>query len=219
MPDMPTANRAATRAVAARLAVYYGALFAVVGVLTPFWPVWLQARGLGAGEIGLVIAASYWPRVITSIAIPHYADRLGQRRFTMALLAAITLAGVALFALADRFWMFVGLSLVTGASFAAIMPLGEALALQEAQHHRLSYGRLRLWGSITFMLAAIGGGRWLQQSGPEVVLLMLLITLAATVIACLALPERPGPARSGAPLRLGRLRRSRGCSPSCWRPA
>jgi PPP family 3-phenylpropionic acid transporter len=55
------------------------------------------------------------------------------------------------------------------------------------------------------MAVAIGGGRWLQQSGPDVVLLMVLIALAATVVSCLALPERPRPSRAGPPLRLGRL--------------
>jgi PPP family 3-phenylpropionic acid transporter len=195
---------------AVRLAAFYGAVFAVVGVQLPFWPVWLEARGLSAGEIGLVIAASFWPRVITSLMIPHHADRLGERRRPMALLAAITLIGVALFALADRFWMFMGLSLVTGATFAAILPLGEALALQEAHEHRISYGRVRLWGSITFIVAAIAAGRALQQSGPGIVLLLLLVTLGMTVASCLALPERPRPVRPGTPLGLARLVRQPG---------
>jgi PPP family 3-phenylpropionic acid transporter len=197
-------------ATAVRLAAFYGAVFAVVGVQTPFWPVWLEAQGLGAGEIGLVIAASFWPRVVTSLLIPHHADRLGERRRPMALLAAITLVGVALFALADRFWMFMGLSLVTGATFAAILPLGEALALQEAHAHRISYGRVRLWGSITFIVAAVAAGRSLQQTGPETVLLLLLATLGVTVAACLALPERPRAARDGTPLGLARLVRQPG---------
>jgi MFS transporter, PPP family, 3-phenylpropionic acid transporter len=197
-------------ATAVRLAAFYGAVFAVVGVQLPFWPVWLEAQGLSAGEIGLVIAASFWPRVVTSLLIPHHADRLGERRRPMVLLAAITLFGVALFAFADKFWMFMGLSLVTGATFAAILPLGEALALQEAHEHRLSYGRVRLWGSITFILAAIAAGRALQQSGPEVVLVLLVVTLGMTVATCLALPERPSPVRAGMPLGLGRLLRQPG---------
>ena len=80
-------------ATAARLAAFYGAVFAVVGVQAPFWPVWLEARGLSAAEIGLVIAASFWPRVVTSLVIPHHADRLGERRRPMVFLAAITLIG------------------------------------------------------------------------------------------------------------------------------
>jgi MFS transporter, PPP family, 3-phenylpropionic acid transporter len=197
-------------ALAVRLAAFYGAVFAVVGVQLPFWPVWLAAQGLSAGEIGLVLAASLWPRVITSLMIPHHADRLGERRRPMAALAVITLIGVALFALADRFWMFLGLSLVTGAAFAAILPLGEALALQATHEQRLSYGRVRLWGSITFIVAAIGAGRALQAAGPEIVLPLLLLALGLTVAACLALPERPRPPRAGLPLGLVRLLRQPG---------
>jgi MFS transporter, PPP family, 3-phenylpropionic acid transporter len=199
--------------VAARLAAFYGATFAVIGVQTPFWPVWLEARGLGAGEIGLVIAASFWPRVVTSLVIPHRVDRLGERRGPMALLAAATLIGVALFALADRFWMFMVLSLLTGATFAAIMPLGEALALQEAHRHRISYGRVRLWGSITFIVTAIAAGRWLEQGGPGVVLALLLASLGATALSCLALPEHRPAAPAGASPRLRRLLRQPGLMP------
>jgi PPP family 3-phenylpropionic acid transporter len=197
-------------ATAVRLAAFYGAVFAVVGIQVPYWPVWLEARGLSAAEIGLVLAASFWPRVITSLMIPHHADRLGQRRRPMALLAAITLVGMALFALADRFWMFMGLSLLTGATFAAILPLGEALALQETRGQGISYGRVRLWGSITFIVAAIGVGGALQQSGPEIVLVLLLVTLGMTLATCIAVPEAPRPARAGPPLGLARLLRQPG---------
>jgi PPP family 3-phenylpropionic acid transporter len=199
--------------VAARLAAFYGATFAVVGVQTPFWPVWLEARGLSATEIGLVIAASFWPRVVTSLVIPHRVDRSGERRRPMALLAVVTLIGVALFALADRFWMFMALNLLTGATFAAILPLGEALALQEVQRRRISYGRVRLWGSITFIVAAIAAGRWLEQSGPGVVLALLLVTLGATALSCLALPEHRHAVPAGAAPRLRRLLRQPGLMP------
>ncbi len=127
----------------------------------------------------------------------------------MVLLAAITLVGMALFALADRFWMLMGLSLVTGATFAAILPLGEALALQATRAQRLSYGRVRLWGSIAFIVAAIGAGRALQASGPEIVLPLLLLALGLTVASCLALPDRPRAPR-GLPLGLARLLRQPG---------
>ncbi len=33
--------------LSARLAFYYGGVFAVLGIYGPFWPVWLQAHGVG----------------------------------------------------------------------------------------------------------------------------------------------------------------------------
>ena len=53
-----------------RLALFYGASFAAIGISLPYWPVWLAAQGLTPAEIGLLLAANYWPRVVTSVAIP-----------------------------------------------------------------------------------------------------------------------------------------------------
>ena len=125
----------------------------------------------------------------------------------MALLAGMTVVDIALFGLARHLWVFLLLSLLTGASWAAILPLGEALALRELQAHGIGYGPVRLWGSISFILAAVGGGWWIGRSGPGVVLGLLLALLGLNLIACLQMPENAAPARPVEPPRFGRLLR------------
>ncbi len=195
------------RALRLRLALFYGAGFAAIGISLPYWPVWLAAQGLSASEIGLLLAANFWPRVLTSVAIPLAADRLGRRRGLMLVMAGVTLAGMALFALAHALWSLLLLSLVTGASWAAILPLGEALALEELKAEGFGYGPVRLWGSITFILAAIGGGWWIGRNGPGSVLGLLLALLALNLLACLQLPENRPLRRPAEPPRLGQLLR------------
>jgi PPP family 3-phenylpropionic acid transporter len=195
--------------LAARLALFYGAYFAAVGVHLPFWPVWLEWRGLDAVEIGYVLAAGFWPRIVTNLLIPVAADRLGERRRPMILLTALTLAGLVLFALARDFWALLLLGLLTGASWAPILPLGEAVALGEAKRRDLDYGRIRLWGSLAFILAAIGVGQWLERAGPALVLWALVATLAWLLGACVLLPGRPAPPRAAAATDFRRLSRRR----------
>jgi hypothetical protein len=43
-------------AIAIRLALFYGAVFASVGVHLPYWPVWLEAQGCRRPR-----SASCWP--------------------------------------------------------------------------------------------------------------------------------------------------------------
>jgi PPP family 3-phenylpropionic acid transporter len=174
--------------LAARLALFYAAYFAAVGIQLPFWPVWLQSRGLGATEIGYVLAAAFWPRIVTNLLIPAVADRLGERRRPMILLAMVTLYGLVLFALARDFWALLLLSLLTGASWAAILPLGEAVVLGEAKRRDLSYGRVRLWGSITFIMAAIVVGEGLTHAGPSIILWSIALLVTSLLVACLLLP-------------------------------
>ncbi len=195
------------RALRFRFALFYGASFAAIGISLPYWPVWLAAQGLTPAEIGLLLAANFWPRVVTSLAIPYAADRLGERRRLMMLLAGLTLVGMALFGLAQHLWVFLLLSLVTGAGWAAILPLGEALALEELRAGGFGYGPVRLWGSITFIVAAIGGGWWIGRSGPGSVLELLLALLAVNLFACLQLPETHALQRPPEPPRLGLLLR------------
>ena len=47
-----------TLSVPIRIALFYAAIFLVVGVAVPFWPVWLKSRGLGAAEIGLIMSVT-----------------------------------------------------------------------------------------------------------------------------------------------------------------
>ena len=72
---------------ALRLASFYAAAFLIVGIQTPFWPVWLAAKGLGVREIATVFAAALWAKVAVTPAIGALADRLGRRRAVMIVLA------------------------------------------------------------------------------------------------------------------------------------
>jgi PPP family 3-phenylpropionic acid transporter len=125
----------------------------------------------------------------------------------MVWMAAVTAVAVALFAVGGPFWIFLLLSMLVGASRAAILPVGEALVLQEAKAQGISYGRVRLWGSLTFMLAAIGGGLWIERAGAGIVLGLMVATALINVIACLQLPDDRAGARPTSPPRLDRLLR------------
>jgi MFS transporter, PPP family, 3-phenylpropionic acid transporter len=111
----------------------------------------------------------------------------------MLVLAAATLAAFALFGIAESFPALLLLSAITGVTFAAILPLGEALALAEAKTAGIGYARVRLWGSIAFIFATLGCGLLLERTGAAAVLVLILITLSLMLLACGALPRaRPG---------------------------
>ena len=187
-----------TARIALRLAFFYGAIFGSVGIFLPYWPIWLESRGLSSVEIGLIIGASFWPRIVTSLVVPNLADRLGRRRLAMTLSTALTLIGLLAFALASNFWLFMLLSLLTGATWSCILPLADAISLNRIASSGLDYGRIRLWGSITFICMSIIGGFALERAGAPVIFVLLIGTISLTLIACLTMPESAGsPAGSG----------------------
>jgi PPP family 3-phenylpropionic acid transporter len=196
---------------AARLAAFYFAFLAVYGVQLPFWPVWLAAHGLGATDIGVVVAVGVGARLVGNLVTAHVADRSGERRRLMLALAVAGLAAYGLFAFVDGFWGILAVSVVSSLLFPPIMALGESLTMTGVGRFGLDYGRIRLWGSLSFILAAAVSGRVLVEAPPSAILWMVLATVAATALACTLLPDlRTDAAPVAAGLPLARVVQDRG---------
>ena len=184
-PDGPVP---AARGEAARLAFAYIALFGMMGLQLPYWPVYLAYRGLGPGEMGVVLGVATWAR----LAAPwtgSWADRRGLPHRLAAVLAAATLVFTAGFALTGGFVVLLLLSAATGLALAPVLPLVDGIAVAGSAAGRLDYGRVRLWGSAAFVLVTSLGGRALQGRSAELVLGMLLVASAALLVATLLLPR------------------------------
>ena len=193
----PTASQhSPPRHLPLRLGSYYAAAFLIVGIKAPFWPVWLAGRGLGAREIALLFAAAIWVNVATTPAIGALADRLGRRRAAMIVLCVVAILGYACLWSAHDFWTLFALTLVTATAQTALMPLGDSITLAEVRERGIDYGRVRVWGSVSFILAAMASGAALSRAtvgdrGNNTVLLLVLIAAVALFAACLVVPAAP----------------------------
>ncbi|HTZ37485.1 MAG TPA: MFS transporter [Stellaceae bacterium] len=199
--------------IARRLSLYYAAGFLVVGIKSPFWPVWLAGRGLDAREIAAVFAAAIWIGVALSPAAGALADRLGRRRALMIALAGGALVLYAGLWRASGFWTVLGLTAAAAGAQSALMPLGDSLTLSAVRERGVDYGRVRVWGSVSFIGAAIASGLLLSGTalgapGGNTVLVLVIGASALLFAACLALPAGPGdgagPARRPALAALAR---------------
>ncbi len=180
--------------VSARLGFYYFAIFVVAGVHLPFWPVWLTARGLSPGDIGLLTGAAMLLRVITGPLIAFASDRVGRRRAQIILFSILLGLSFALFSLVHSFAAIFLVTLLTSTLIPSIMPLIDTLTLTQYTERRIDYGRVRLWGSISFIAASMAGGYVLSRAGHEVILPMVLLGCGVTALAALLLPRETAPA-------------------------
>ncbi|MFN3658891.1 MAG: MFS transporter [Pseudolabrys sp.] len=136
---------------AARLAGLYAAIFIVGGFQLPFFPVWLKAKGLDAGEIGLVLAV---PMVVRVLAIPiatRAADRREALREAILIASCLTVLGYLMLALTDGVWGILIAFALASLAYTPIMPLAETYALKGLAARGRAYGPVRLWGSAAFV--------------------------------------------------------------------
>ncbi len=193
-----------------RYSGYYGALFLALGVYLPFWPLWLGDRGLEAAEIGLVLALASWIKVLSTPLLGRLADRSGNVRLTIVLLAGASAASFAAFWAAEGFWPLLAIQLTWAFLFNALVPLGESQAMAAVTRSGLDYGRMRLWGSLTFILGVLGAGQVLAGRGSEPVFWMIRAALGATFLSALALPRGGAvPAAEASAARMSALIRDR----------
>jgi PPP family 3-phenylpropionic acid transporter len=172
-----------------RLSAHYAGLFAPIGVMLPFWPVFLAGRGMAEWQIGVILATGSLSKVLVNPLIGAWVDRIGKRRAAMIGLAFSTFFAFAAFWFTQGFLPMLILSAIASGLFTAQMPLAEALSLHLAHRHKFDYGRVRLWGSLTFILAAFLSGWLLTGRDSEIVLAVSLALLSLMAIASLGLPE------------------------------
>jgi len=135
----------------------------VIGIQLPFFPLWLEAKGLDAGMIGLVLAAPMVVRLFSIPVLTRLADR--QQAVRGTIITASVLAAVATTALGFTRDGIAILLVFTLASipFTPVMPLAEAYALRGLAQVGRAYGPVRLWGSAAFIAGSLGAG-WIIDS-------------------------------------------------------
>jgi PPP family 3-phenylpropionic acid transporter len=180
---------------ALRLSLFYGAIFLLIGFHLPYFPVWLNWRGLSAGEIGIVLSAPLAVRVIITPMISFWADRIGNRRLVLILLAWGSLCSLLLFTVSHGFWAVLGVSILASLFWTSIMPVTEAVAMDGVRREGHNYGRIRLWGSLTFIAASFGGGLALQYWGAPSALWLIITASACIILSAHLLPQPVGKGR------------------------
>jgi len=139
------------------------------------------------------LAAAIWVKVVAAPAIGTLADETKRRRLLMGALAAAALAAYAGLLPAGSFWLLISLNLLALTAQSALMPLGDTITLAAVRPDRFDKGRVRVWGSVSFIFASIASGAALASSAGERVLPLVLGSSALVLLACL----RPRPAAAG----------------------
>lgn len=143
-----------------RLAALYFGFFAVIGGLSPYWAAYLSALGLSPPMIGLLVSVPMVTRLIAPYVWGALADATGKRlqivRFG-ALGAALSFS-VLLFL--QDFWSLFFATLVFSFFWNAILPQFEGMTLSYLGSRSHEYSRIRLWGSLGFIVMVLALG-WL----------------------------------------------------------
>lgn len=187
------------RSLALRLSAFLGCFFLSLGTYLPFWPPFLAGKGLTAAEIGVVMGAASWMRLFGVPFWGRIADPPGRGRPTLMLLALACAGSYALFFVTEGYGWALTAHLILGFVMGAIVPISDSQINQATRDLGIDYGRVRLWGSVTFVFGNLLGAWLIALGDHDWYLLAVVLPLLATSGAAWALPRRPPGAAQGPP--------------------
>src|SRR3978361_60853 len=138
--QIPIAWQVPAKRFAARLALFYGTLFGLIGTHLPFFPVWLKAVGIESWWIGIIIAVPSVTRFTILPFVTSFAEKRGSLRGAMMVTAFATALGFSVIGtLQQPLAVFLAFA-VTACLWTPMIPLTDAYALKGVARYGLNYG-------------------------------------------------------------------------------
>jgi PPP family 3-phenylpropionic acid transporter len=176
-----------------RFILLYTTLYAGFGVVSPFLPTLLQARGLRPDQIGLVLALSTAVRLVSGPLAGRIADlydALPRVFACFAVAAALTAFG---YLPAKALWCVLAVSVIYAAMLAPLTTTADALALGAAgpsggAGRLFEYGWVRGAGSAAFIVGSLLAGQAIVAVDLDVIVWGSSAFLVAAAAAAMVLP-------------------------------
>jgi PPP family 3-phenylpropionic acid transporter len=173
------------------IAAYYVFYWGAFGIFLPYFSLWLVGHGLSPTEATRVIALTPLMSLLAPPLVGLWADARRARAWLLSGGSLLTwLAFCGFFRAETRPALYATTALFAFCR-APLTSLADATALDHVRRAGGSYGRLRLWGSLGFLVAALGAGALLQASGLTWLIAAASLSLLACAGCAFALPAPP----------------------------
>ncbi|MBK6649271.1 MAG: MFS transporter [Betaproteobacteria bacterium] len=177
--------------------------FAHIGFFNPYLPLWLKDLGFGLFAISLLTSVQAATRLFAPYVWGVISDRTGERvkllRYSATVAFVVSLA--LMFQLAP--WTLGIVLFVMFTHTSSMMPMSEAamahLVTREGGFDARRYGRVRLWGSVGFLVTVFAAGSWFEVFGMGHFPAWTALTMGAVLISVWRLPDAKESAHAGEP--------------------
>lgn len=194
-----------------RLSNFYLFYFALLGGVAPFLALYFDHLGFSPARIGELVAIPMLMRCLAPNLWGWLGDRTGQRLLIVRLGALLTALSFCLIFLRQDYWWLVLVMALHSFFWHAVLPQFEAITLGHLGPQSARYSRIRLWGSVGFILTVVGLGWLFGRFSLDLYPAMLLLIMLGIILASLLVPPAPRSAGRG-------VESSNGFWLQLWRP-
>lgn len=173
-----------------KLSGFYFVYFASLGVLIPYWSLYLKSLGYSSLEIGMLVAILPATKLIAPYIWGWIADHTRRSMLIIRIASVLALLSFALVLVNTELWWLVLVMLLFSFFWNATLPQFEAMTLNHLGDDVHRYSSIRLWGSLGFIVSVVVLGEVLQSWSTEAIPWMILLLFAAIAVFSFIVPEK-----------------------------
>lgn len=168
-----------------RLSSNYFWYFGILGLVVPFLSVFLDARGFNSLEIGEILAVITATKIVAPTLWAQLADKSGKQLTIVKVGALLSLLSFSCILWTVNYWPLMFSLAMFSLFWTAILPQIEVMTLSSIRKSAKIYARVRLWGSIGFIVVAVLSGELIERYSPEVFSYVGILILTGLFVSTL----------------------------------
>ena len=172
-------------------ALFFFAYYGYVGVFSPYASLYFADRGLSATQIGILMSLMQVMRIFGPNLWGWVADQSQRRVLVLRLTSIVAALSFCGMFVGQTFLFFFALMVTVNLFTSAQGPISEALMLSSMRGDLTHYGRVRLWGSVGFIVLVTLSGYALDWQGIELMPWIALLMLVMVTSVTFSLHEEP----------------------------
>lgn len=172
-----------------RLSSSYFIYFSLLGLVSTFLSVFLDGKGFSSVEIGEILAIITTTKIVAPSLWAIIADKTGKQLAIIRLGALLALLSFSALFWLQSYWPITFCLALFSLFWTAILPQLEVLTLTSLRHSSKIYARVRLWGSLGFIVLAIVAGQLMSYFSSDAFTFIGLFILVSLFFSTLVLKQ------------------------------
>ena len=152
----------------------YFLYFGVLGIFLPFFNLYCYHLGFSGFRIGILSAVRSVALVLFPLIWGALADRLNARRPIYILCSFCSALIWMLYLFTVDFRPMLVIAIFYGMFYSPLISFLEAFTMDILGKEKKSYGRIRVWGSISFIVVVLALGKIIDLYSVEIIVVLIL---------------------------------------------
>jgi PPP family 3-phenylpropionic acid transporter len=167
----------------------YFLYFSVMGIFLPYFNLYCYHLKFSGFQIGALSAIRSVALILFSLVWGALADRFKIRRPIYISCNFISTAIWVFYFYTTDFWAMLVITVFYGIFYSPIISFLEAFTMDVLGTEKKSYGKLRAWGTIAFVITVIVLGRIIDLYSIEIILVLVFAVSSAQAVIAPKIPD------------------------------